>query len=59
MKPVYKRKISAAVIAASIVLTMSITVFAAWHFLSQHKLPNTSEIRNLRRPLLTKMQRFK
>ncbi|MGF7059063.1 hypothetical protein [Brassicibacter mesophilus] len=34
MKPVYKKRISVALIAATITLAMSITAFAAWHFLN-------------------------
>ncbi|MEW9096278.1 MAG: hypothetical protein AB2417_14455 [Clostridiaceae bacterium] len=38
MKPVYKKRISVALIAAVLTLAMSITAFAAWHLLSSKQV---------------------
>lgn len=47
MKPVYKKKISIPLIAAAIILTMSITTFAAWNFLSPKQVAEHLEDQTL------------
>ncbi|WP_315116217.1 hypothetical protein [uncultured Clostridium sp.] len=38
MKPVYKKRISVALIAATLTIAMSVTVFAAWHLLNTKQI---------------------
>lgn len=38
MKPVYRKKVSVALIAAALILTMSISAFAAWNFLNARQV---------------------
>lgn len=47
MKPVYRKKISVALIAAAITLAMSVTAFAAWRFLSPKQVAEHLEDKTL------------
>lgn len=47
MKPAYKRRLSGVLVAATLIFTMSIGGFAAWHFLSPKQVVDHFEDRTL------------